>query len=128
MDARSLRERVVTGLYATMYLGYAGVGLFQFLTPSPAVRAEAGALTIVWAAMLLLGGILGAVGQVEALWLPELTAQPLLAASYGLWAYSIGFGSVPPNWAFVCLCAALIARSAGRALVLWADVRRKERW
>jgi hypothetical protein len=113
-------RRLVTGLYLVMYLGYAGVGVFQFITPSPSVRSEAGPLVYVWAVMLLVGGVMAAVGALRGWWLPELSAQPLLAFPVVLWAFAIGVAGDPPNWSFVFLCVVLVAKSALRTVRLWA--------
>lgn len=126
MDLRSpFLRRLANAFYTLMYLGFAGIGLFQLLTPSPTVQAEAGLLTYLWAVMLLVGGLLGVAGTVGGWWLPELLAQPLLAFPFVLWGFAVGQSGVPTRWAFVSLCVMVAARGVGRSIRLAAGVRPK---
>lgn len=126
MDLRSpVLRRLIAGFYTLMYLGFAGIGLFQLLTPSPTVQAEAGFLTYLWAAMLLIGGLLGAAGTLGGWWLPELLAQPLLGFPFILWGFAVGTSDVPTRWAFVSVCLVVVARGIGRSVHLVAGVRPK---
>lgn len=126
MDARARWfHRLTTALYTVMYVAFAGIGWFQLVAPSAAVRAEAGVLVYVWAVMLLAGGILATVGLLGSWWLPELAGQPLLAFPFVLWGFAVGVGEAPSRWAFVCLCLVITARAAARSVELWRGVQPK---
>lgn len=108
-----------TTIYVLKYLAFAAVGGFQLLNPSIAVRADAGNLFYVWAISLLVGGLLAAVGAIGDWWLPEMSAQGLLAFPFLFWAQVVSSGNSPSRWAFVSLCVGITLGALARAIEVW---------
>lgn len=101
------------------YLAFAGVGAFQLVFPSGSVQASTGWLFVIWAVMIISGGMLASVGVVARLWLAEFAAQPLVAFPFAIWGQAVASGGSPARWAFVSLCFAIIVGCAIRAVDIW---------
>lgn len=126
MDVTSpVLQHLSTICYIISYLAVAGIGLFQLITPSPVVQAEAGSITYVWAGMLIVGGLVAAVGYAGSWWVPELAAQAFVAFPFLLWGYAVVTSDNPVRWSFTCLCLMVIARAVGRAFRLVMGVRKQ---
>lgn len=111
-----MSRRVV---FALMYLGYAGMGWFQFPVAAPSLSQALGGLYWVWAVLLLTGGFLGAAGAVTRYWVVEFAAQGPLAMPFAFWGWVLAHTDSPTRWIVVCWCWVMVCVAVVRAVDLW---------
>lgn len=70
----------------------AAAGVGAAVVPTPSVERATGPLVYLWAAFLVVGGVLSAYGAATDRWIGEHTGLPLLWAAFGV--YSVILASV----------------------------------
>lgn len=116
----SRRQRRWARVFA--YVAFAAAGAAEVVWPAPSVKAAtaptAGIVIYVWAAFLLLGGIMSAAGAVLDLWIGEYCGLPLLASVFAVYGLAIAATGKPTSYALALAFIAVAAFQVGR----WRDV------
>lgn len=107
-------------LRALMYSFFMASGVSALFVPSPSLAAVLGLINYVWAAFMIAGGLLGAVGSVTDRWLGELMAVPLLTSALSVYGIALWITS-PTNATRVAIGTLMLASAAGLA-ARWRDV------
>lgn len=100
------------------YLLLLVIGVDQLLHPSPTVHAATGGYHMLWAAMLLAGGLGGAVGVVTDLWLVELVAWPLCATPFVVWGWVL-LALPERRWGSVLVLLLIVTYQTVRGMDIW---------
>lgn len=93
-------------------------GLAAVLWPAPSVQAASGWLVYVWAAWLMVGGLVSAAGTVTDRWIGEYAGLPLLFASFAVYALVVATSGKLSSIAGACALAAIAFKLVAR----WQDV------
>lgn len=93
-------------------------GLAAVLWPAPSVESASGWLVYVWAAWLLTGGLMSAVGTATDRWIGEFAGLPLLFAAFAVYALVVATGGRLSSIAGACVLAGIAAKLVAR----WQDV------
>jgi hypothetical protein len=94
------------------------VGIDQLLHPSPVVSAATGSYHMLWASMLLTGGVLGFGGVVTDLWIVELVAWPLCATPFLVWGWVL-FTLPERRWGSVAVLLLIVVYQTVRGVDIW---------
>lgn len=100
------------------YSLFGAAGLAAVLWPAPSVQAASGWLVYVWAAWLVTGGALCAVGTATDRWLGEYAGLPLLAAAFAVYTLVVATSGRLSSIAGACALAAIASKLVAR----WQDV------
>lgn len=109
---RIQEPRIISVLQFGVYLAALGAGVSAFLDPPRSIEGAMGpVLTLLWTAMLLGGGLLGAIGVLPGIWWIERPAVILCfgaALIYGLTIFGLN-SSQPGNRLVQVLMVAIVA-------------------
>lgn len=87
---RIQEPRIVSILQLIVYLAAIGAGISAVLDPPPQIQGAVGpGLTILWVAMILGGGLLGAVGVLPGIWWVERPAAILCFGATVIYGYTL---------------------------------------
>jgi len=109
------------GRRSVRFLSYtmmAAAGGVAFAIPVSSIEASTGWLVYLWAAFLLLGGILSGWGSITDRWIGELMGLPLISSAFGVYFDVLGLAftvkATTASLAFGAIALVLVAR--------WQDV------
>lgn len=122
--ARSHLGRVV--VLALGYAALVGIGVDQLLHPSPVVQAATGGYHLLWAWMLVSGGLLGSFGVLTDLWLVELVAWPLCSTPFVVWGWVV-FTLPDRRWGSALVLLLVVSYQAVRGVDIWWLAKRAPR-
>lgn len=100
------------------YVLFGLAGLAAVLWPAPSVQAASGWLVYVWAAWLLTGGAMSAVGTFTDRWIGEYAGLPLLFAAFAVYALVVATNGRLTSAAGALVLGGIAAKLAAR----WQDV------
>lgn len=114
-----------------MYAALLGSGVSFEVAPSPVLIEQLGWKAYVWAAFLILGGLLGLAGAVVDRWPPEFIACPISATATLTYAVGNLLSHVPWRVSLALLLLAASAAITSRFLalyeLLWTDKDRRDK-
>jgi hypothetical protein len=101
------------GVRVAGYAMMAAAGAVAFAIPVGSIQSATGWLVYLWAAFLLVGGILCSAGALTDRWIGELIGLPLISSAFGVYFVVLGL-------AFTPRAAAAALAFGAVALFLWA--------
>ncbi len=100
------------------YVMMAAAGAVAFAIPVRSIESSTGWLVYLWAAFLLVGGLLCGYGAVTDRWIGELLGLPLISSAFGVYFVVLGLAFTVPGAAISLVFGAISLFLLAR----WRDI------
>lgn len=130
---RAYLPLLVRLLRGIQYAGLTGAGVWLLTTPTELLRTALGTVVYIWAACMVLGGTLCAIGTATKLWAGEFTGLVLLITANWIWGVALigashtsaKYGVVLVAWGFGLVARELEIFATARGAATAAKQRRR---